>query len=223
MKLNKLISLGLGLCLSGTAMAATPVHFTDRLLTGTYLCLSNSVTFLSGSTNQVYYSYSAGTNVLAGATNGANMTIASPLGFGDIVPDVNADVNPNLALQVIVGYTNKLFLAGVQSPVMLNTVWTNPVPFMIPGTGQTNTLTVTLTPVSSGDFLVADTAEGLKSFTVVMGQTNGVASVVTTNLPVGFLQGCAKFSVSLACGTGTTNAAGAGIVVDAVNLVGWKP
>ena len=219
MKLNKLISIGAAMMVSVSAFAVTPTHFTQRLITGTYLCLSNGTALTTGGTNSYYYSYSAGTNVLSGSTNAAGMLIPSPVNAGVIFPDANVDINPNLALQVVIGFTNNLFLAGVQSPVMLNTVWTNPAPYLTNGVVSTNSLQITLTAMSSGDFNVPDTT-GSKTFTFTVGQTNQVATVTTTNLPTAFLQGCYGFTIA---GTNTVTGAGQGVIINGINLVGWKP
>ena len=213
------------LALATVASAITPNHFTERGITGTYLCLSNSAGVSGGasfalgaSSNFWYYSYAAGTNVLVGSTNNAGILASSPIGDLPIYPDANVDINPTLALQVVLGYTNQLFLTGVQSPVMINTVWTNPVPVFTNSAVQTNTVVITVVPVSSGEFGLADTASKGFSFTVI--QTNQIPITVTTNLPNSLLQGSYSLRWSA---TNTATGTGQGVIFNALNLTGWKP
>ena len=217
---KKLISIGLGLAMAGSARATTVTHFTSRMINGALLCVSNSVTITTASTNYNYYQYSAGTNVLAGGTNAAGNLIPYALTDAQLVPDINADVNPNLAIQVVIGYTNNLFLSGVTSPVMYNTVWTNPTSFFGNSVTQTNTATITLSPISSGDFTLPDTT-GVKTFSFTVNQTNQTPVVLTTNLPVAFLQGAWGLRASVAVGAGTGN--GTGMILNGLSLVGFKP
>ena len=217
------------------ANAGTAVHVTERMINGTYLCVSNSTTASISASNQWYYGYQYGTNVLGGSvpftiqtnwpSQGVNTTnyfnpVPSPLVNVGVFPDINADVNPNVALQIVIGYTNQLFALGVQSPVLINTVWTNPAPFFAGNIGATNSWTVTLTPVATGDFPL-DTLP-TKTFSVSGLWTNGVPLVLTTNVPTAFLQGLKAVSPSITVGPGT-NAAPNGIVFNAINLTGWSP
>lgn len=220
-KLNKfIIGLGVMLGICNMSDAATIVHVTNRLLTGTYLCVSNGTTVSPTASNAWYYSYSAGTNVIGGSTNAAGTYYASPIVLGGLFPDMNADVNPNVALQIVIGYTNNLFLPSGQSPTMLNTVWTNPSPVFLPQPTATNAWSVTLTPVASKEFPMDGPVVG-KSFTISGFYTNGVPMVITTNLPVALLQGCYALAPSITVGTGT-NAAN-GVVFNAINITGWTP
>lgn len=220
-------SLILGAVLVGmVASAITPTHFTARSITGTYLCLSNATTITGGSTfalgassNFWYYSYALGTNVLVGSTNSYGNVQGSPISDLALYPDANVDVNPNLSVQVVLGYTNQLFLTGVQTPVMYNTVWTNPVPVFTNATAGTNQVTFTFVPVSSGEFGLGDTVAS-KAWSFTVWQTNGIPTVLSTNLPTSLLQGASALRWSATnANTGTTP----GPIINAVNLTGWKP
>ena len=222
--------IGLGLILQ--TQASTMVHKSIRMLTGTYLILSNTTTTANytpfNSSNVWFYSYAAGTNIQSQTTNAVGMFYPYALSTASMWPDMNADIAPNVALQVVLGYTNSLFTAGVQSPVMINTVWTNPAPAAEQPTG-TNNVTITLNAVGSGDFGVPDTGVGstapIKSFTFTFGITNasgnGTPVVITTNLPTAFLQGLYAVypTISVAPLTSSTNT----LVLNGLNLVGWSP
>lgn len=252
---NKLTALGLGftVVLAPLSASAIATHRTESMIyNGTLLCISNStiypgsITNSGGATNIWYYSYYYGTNVLAGYTpftiysnfpsagvytTNYLPTVPAPLVGVPVWADVNADIAPDIALQVVVGYTNVLFNNKNQTPTLLNTIWTNPVPAyanlwgggVTNVTPQTNMITVTLYPVASLDWNVFDVSgvSQLKSWSFSFWSTNNVAQVITTNIPTTFLQGIAGVAPSVAV-TATNGAAGV-IVVDALNIVGWAP
>ena len=221
---KKLISLALAIGLPLAAQATTVKHVTERMLTGAYLCVLTNTTATITTSNLQFYSYAAGTNILSLQTNVLGNFTSAALQNAAVFPDINADVNPNIALQVVMGYTNQLFSLGVQSPVMINTVWTNAQPAAIPSVGSTNQYTITLTAVSSAEFPVDQSVPTFKTFSVTGEYTNGVPYVFSTNLPTSFLQGAYAVSPSITIGAGTNGTAGLNVVIfNALNLTGWTP
>lgn len=244
-----LVLFVVGFLFALAASAINPVsHFTYRMIqNGTSVCISNSTALSMSSSNFVYYNYELGTNVCGGAipftiytnfpTVGVNQTnflapIPSPITIGPLWSDLNGDVNPNIALQVIIGYTNIVIpsVGGRQTPTLLNTVWTNPTSFFtnpIAALAATNTITIQLVGIASMDMGPGFYDQGstiplthVFQFTCI--QSNATTIVVTTNLPTAFLQGMAAVYATVA----TTNSAGGGgqgIILNALNLVGWKP
>jgi hypothetical protein len=203
------------------ATAATPSHYTSRGINGTWLCVSNSQTVSQTSSNAWYFNYAIGTNVNAINTNSAGAYYSTPLTDLPVYSDAFADVSPNLAIQVIVGFTNSAFYPPNFTPTMANLVWTNPSALFTNGITQTNTLTISVFPVSSSEFGLADTYTSAKSFTFTVYQTNQVGNVLTTNLPTSLLQGASALRWSVA--NGAQAGVGQGCIINAVNIVGWKP
>jgi len=222
MKKHKFIGLVTVLALLVPALyvvAASPLHVTQRFVNGTYLCVSNSQTLTQSASNSWYFSYQAGTNLLGGATNASGVAAPGPLVDASVSPNLNGDVNNNVAMQVILGYTNKLFLPPNMSSSMVATMWTNVLSKFTNATAQTNTVTITVYPVSSEEFNVADTAG--KSFSFAVIQTNGIPTVLSTNLPTALLQGEARLRITVA--NGAQAGTGLGVIVNAINLVGSRP
>ena len=215
---KKLISIGasVAMLLGGGVSAMANTHFSSSFLSGTYLVVSNSVTVSQTSSNVWFYSYAAGTNVQSFATNAAGILYPAAIADSPVIADANSDVNPNIAVQIVVGYSNNIFAASVQTPVV-NT-WTNPIPAIPVNSLSTNVVTVTLSTVSSVALGLADTSTG-KTFTFSV-TANGTTPVVfSTNLPTSFLQGAGAIRATVGAGGGT----GSGIVVNVLNLTGWKP
>lgn len=215
---KKLISIGasVAMLLGGGVSAMANTHFSSSFLSGTYLVVSNSVTVSQTSSNVWFYSYAAGTNVQSFATNAAGILYPAAIVDSPMIADVNSDVNPNIAVQIVVGYSNNIFAASVQTPVV-NT-WTNPIPAIPVNSLSTNVVTVTLSTVSSVALGLADTSTG-KTFTFSITANGTTPVVVSTNLPTSFLQGAGAIRATVGVGGGT----GSGIVVNALNLTGWKP
>lgn len=229
---NKFNKFVLGLCLAGSlcyeAKAVTYTHFTARFLTGTMLCVSNATLCSIINSNYWNFDYTIGTNVLVGVTNVNGILIKGPMQTVDLLPDGNGDVNPNLAIQFIAGFTNLVVPApgGNQTPTL--GVWTNPTAFFTNAataiTG-TNTVVVTIFPIMSADaggwWDQGATIPLPRSFSFTCIQSNATPIVISTNLPTSFLQGAKGLYAQI----GVTNSGGTsqGVIVDALNLVGWKP
>lgn len=247
---NKLI---IGVAVAATSISCfaggNPVsHFTYRMIFGgTAVCISNSTSLFPANSNFWYYSYASGTNVLGGTTPftiytnyptvGINQTnllspVPSPICIGNLWSDLNGDVNPNIACQIIIGYTNIVIVpsGGYQTPTLINTVWTNPTSFFtnpVTALAATNTVTVQLIGIGSldmgpGFFDLGATIPIPRIFQFTCVQSNSQPIVVVTNIPTSFLQGLAAVYPVVS----TTNSAGGGgqgIILDALNLIGWKP
>ena len=250
---EKLSSLGLGLALALAPLSASAIaiHVTEPMINnGTLLCLSNStvtvgtITNSGGATNLWYYSYYYGTNVNAGytpftvytnfPTTGVNQTnylptVPAPLIGAPLWADANADIAPDVALQIVVGYTNVLFYNKNQTPILYNTVWTNPVAAFaqlyggaVTNQTGTNLITITLNGVASGDWNIPEAGQStLKSWSFSFWETNNAVQVITTNISTAFLQGL--WGVAPQIQVAATNTALGQVVFDAINLVGWKP
>lgn len=236
MNIIKKLKVNVGTTLLLLCFTITPftsfalVHKTERFLSGTMLYVTNSSAYTSAASNFWYYSYAAGTNVLAGATNNAALTWPSPVNTVPIFPDINGDVNPNLAIQFIAGITNSgpvnqfLFYPPNFTPSMVSTIWTNPAPVAF--TISTNVVTVVVAPKDSNEFYISPTPSALwaysKTFTFAFTNINGRPLVGQTNLPTGFLQGASGLQI---VSIGVTNAGdgGIGAVINGINLVGWSP
>jgi len=258
--LFKPLVVGIALvCMTATVSSAnaagTLVHRTVRLLSGTWLCMSNGFTSANG-TNFWYYNYAVGSNVLGNAQltslstntypNGVSITTTNYgttysgalLTNAPVWPDLNGDVAPNIACQLILNYTNlgAIFAPPNQSSELFNTGWgTNAIPWFLQtnqpaftpsGTtaNGTNLVTVTLYAIGSGDFGLPDNASGtiatgskVFSFTV---NNPGTPWVMTTNLPTAFLQGAYGVSAVLGSSCAATNS---GTIFNALNIVGWGP
>lgn len=207
-----------------TSQAAT--HFTTRMLTGAFTCISNGTTLSYNTSNVWYYSYSAGTNVYGGSTNAGGFTIPGPLTQAPLVPNLNGDINNNLALQVIVGSTNNLFRPSGMSPVVGNLTWTNPTPFLpffTNALAQTNTLVITLSKVGSRQFGVPDANSTNSTLSCTILVTNGIVGAITMPINTGFLQGAGAISASISATAAGSGNLGVGPIVNAINLVGWTP
>lgn len=229
MKLNNVIrSLSVGLAVLGTSLTSfagtTIVHKVATFINnGTYLCLTNNSTwsYLSAS-NIWFYSWTVGTNVLAlGGTNSAG--VLYPPAIVDVpsmADDDQGDVNPNLAIQVIMGVYTNFPLPSVQSPAFLNTISTNPVPTVFTNeVSSTNTVTFTFAAESYG---FADNYKtSTKTFVFTMQQTNNVPLVFTTNLPTTFISGAEKIRLVSMTADSKGDGGNNGAMIDAINEVGW--
>lgn len=206
------------------------VHKTERFLTGTMLVVTNLSPYTALTSNQWYYSYTAGTNVQGGATNATGMTYPGPVTTCPLAPNANGDLNTTYAIQWVVGYTNgnstygKLFYPPGFTPTGLNAVWTNPAPPAMFASTGTNTVTVVVAPRESAEFGVpfATTYAGLKTFTFSFAVTNGVPNIGSTNISSSLLQGASGLTILSITATNATTAGGAA-VINGLNLVGWVP
>jgi hypothetical protein len=248
--LLKSLMVGIALvCTSATIPSAnavgTIVHRTIRLLTGTWMCVSNNWSTANG-TNFWYYSYSVGSNVLGNTqltylttntypsgvsittTNYGTTYPGALLTNAPVWPDLNADITPNICCQVIMNYTNagQIFAPPNQSSELFNTGWgTNAIPWILQtnqpafvASAGTNTVSVTLYAVSSGEFGLPDTSTSpSKSFNFTFTAT-GQGQVLSTNIPIAFLQGA--YGVSAVVSYYATNTAA---IFNAINLDGWGP
>ena len=224
-----LISLG-GTLMVGSAVAGTMSHDTaDFINNGTYLSISNNMTWNFGSASNAYFfSYSSGTNVYASSTNGNAATLLNPPAVVDVdvYPDMNADVNPNVAITVTAGVYTNYNLARYQSPVYIQqTNFVGAFNGLMPtNTTATNTVTFTFVPLADGENPdQSGPYQGInKSFVFTfIPTTNNAAVTITTNLPTGFLQGIRKIRLaSIGVSSVSTSP---GVTIDRIRLVGWKP
>lgn len=246
LSLSCLISIDLALgTLNTPAHAGTATYLDEDFINnGTYVCLTNglSETFYGPliytnsagtgngiyGTNIWYYSFSQFTNVLTGTTNSNGQTPASLAGaFCDVGlwPDGNGNPDTNLVIMATFGITNGYPNPYVMSPILQNTIWTNPAPYagIASGTLCTNTVSFVFSPVSDMRASSADVASG-RTFTWspnLVGLTPPVTLSFTP--PPADLIGARRLRlVSITVGT-NLNAGAQGLVLDALRLQGWSP
>jgi hypothetical protein len=223
--MKKFIAL---LAIVGSAFVASAnsvTHVSESFInTGTYLCVSNGVPFnYTTASNVWFYSYPVGTNVLAlGGTNANGILYPQAVVDAPVFPDINADVNPNIAITVVEGANTNLPIQYPQTSAIGNLAVSTATAYA-PFSGTqvvTNTTTYTFATISEGGFGFADTAGG-KTFSFSVSQTNNTLAVISTNVPTSFLQGAR--AIRLVSVSNTSTGTGPGVVVDAVKLTGWTP
>lgn len=222
-----------GLAISVKAGTAT-YTIQSFINNGTYVCLTNGLAFTNNSiatpsgvgyaTNVWWYPYTIGTNVLALSTNSIGNTIPFPFVDVPLFPDGNADVNTNLELVATIGITNAYPRMANQTPVVMNTVWTNPASFFtsstIPGT---NTLTLTFAPVSDTQANLADTSAGRQfTWTIPLAGLTLPVTLSTTVSASSVLGACKLRLYSVAI-SGNATAGSLGVTLDGLWLEGWSP
>lgn len=232
-----ILSIGLGfVAVSLMAQANLDSVNNSFLNNGTYLCLSNNTTYtwttLGSSSNAWFFSYPSFTNVcwMYSTSNAPAATVDA-----DVIADRNGDINPNMAISVVIGvYTNWPSVIpnwptyNRQTPSALGVAGTGyslmtgsnlPAAFFTSTVAATNSVVLTFAPVSPEGY--ADTSEGKQfSFTVAQSSVT-LPRVITTNVPTTFLQGARKVRL-VSVVIGSTGAA-QGVVVDSLSLVGWRP
>ena len=206
--------------------AAAPEFTMQRLLQGTLLCVTNGVTLAYTNQNYWYYSYQAGTNVLGGNTNSSGVSNPGSISPAVLTPDAYGSASQNTSLQIVLGYTNNLFLPKDMNPTIPNSVWplTNVVPKIPAAPGVWN-ITVAVKAIRGlYPFNFADTGTNtISTFVWNFAYTNNVNAttadktlVISTNLPASLLQGTTGLEWQFTPQSGGTNTA---VIVSGVNLI----
>ena len=229
-------ALLLSVCTLGVTVAAHAGGFSkpfaaNFLNNGTYLCVSNATPFnYENASNAYFWSWSTGTNIYAAyGTNSSGVQYDQAVVDVPLVPDYNSDLNPTLAIEIVIGRTNNYPLPSVMTPSengYLNN--TNPlvyVPIFANAALSTNTVTFTFVGVTDEGF-PESTFFPQNILTVSLTCTNNALTILSTNLVPSFLQGDNKLrleSISSAQANSGTVATDYGAVINAVRVKGWSP
>lgn len=226
----KKIIIGVSLCLlSYASFAANGTGFhpvsSSFINNGTYVLLTNNTTYANAGygTNLWYFNYAYGTNILSGATNGYGNPNPPTFIDAPIWVNGNGDASPNITITATVNVYSNFPPPFGYSPVVANTIWTNPVAQIPFDVDNSNTVTMVFSPITDSSLTTgfADGTNSFKTFTLIANAVGNLPFTVSSNVPTAFLVGASK--IRLVSATASSVSGSTSVIIDNLKATGWSP